>query len=245
MRKTAKMRHALVMEASAPGMAALATRLRDMHYRTLCAKTTEEANRIVASDDADVGAALMPPELSDAIVPDALVSLRARSRTGALEFVVVGYRPSAEETDRLRAAGVELALWDPITDAGLRFQVNRALAGAGGAWPRGSLRVPTDWKSGFEAGGRKKDGAVYSLSETGAFLTTQRPSVTGATISLNLPLPGGDLRISGRVVYANVPGNLVRPNLPMGMAVQFNDLGPDDAARLRDFVEETAANYTV
>jgi hypothetical protein len=245
MRNTATMQQVLVMDAASHGMAALAARLRDMHYRTVRAKTAEEATRVVAEAESDVGAALIPPEISDAVIPDALLTLRSCCRSGALEFVVAGSRPTSKQANRLRAAGVELALWDPITDAGLRFQINRALAGSGGAWPRGSLRVPTDWKSGFEAGGRQKDGEIYSLSETGVFLTTPRPSVSGATITLNLPLPGGNLLVEGRVVYANVPGNLVRPNLPMGMAVHFSDLAPDDAERLRAFVEKTATNYAV
>jgi len=34
-------------------------------------------------------------------------------------------------------------------------------------------------------------------------------------------LPSGDRRISGEVVMTNVPGNLVRGNLPVGMGVRF------------------------
>jgi hypothetical protein len=234
----------LVMDAAAPQMGALATRLREMGYRSVCAKTIEEATRLV-EDAPELAAALIPPELADASIPDDLVELRSSAHNEGLEYVVAGARPKATVVDRLRAAGVELALWEPITDGGLRFQVNRALAGAGGSWPRGSLRVPTDWKPGFEVAGRRKEGAVYSLSESGVFLTTQRPSMARAEIELCLPLPGKDLIVAGRVVYANITGNLVKPNLPMGMAVQFKDLAPEDAALLRAYVEKVAASYTL
>ena len=235
----------LVLDAASPRMSELATRLRAMDYWAVCAKTAEDAIRLVDDPRCAITVALMPPELPDASIPDVLFTLRTRCRTGGLVFVVAGTRPASKVLERLRTANVALALWDPIHDLGLRFQINYALAGGSDAPSRRSLRVPTDWQTGFVAGGRRKGGAVYSLSATGVYLSTQRPSVAGARISLELPLPGGPVRVGGRVVYTNVPGNLVRPRLPNGMAIRFTEVAADDAEALRSFVEETSAQYTV
>jgi hypothetical protein len=39
----------------------------------------------------------------------------------------------------------------------------------------------------------------------------------------------------------NVPGNLVRDNLPLGMAVQFTGLSPEVESSLRRFSEQQTA----
>jgi hypothetical protein len=47
------------------------------------------------------------------------------------------------------------------------------------------------------------------------------------------------------VVFANVIGNLRRPNIPLGMGVRFSELPPGDAKMLREYVEGRRAQITV
>jgi hypothetical protein len=55
-----------------------------------------------------------------------------------------------------------------------------------------------------------------------------------------LPLPSCDLRLSGEVVMTNVPGNLVRGNLPVGMGVRFTGHSRKVEKSLLAFTEERA-----
>ena len=43
----------------------------------------------------------------------------------------------------------------------------------------------------------------------------------------------------------NVPGNLQRPNLPLGMGVRFGQLSTSDAEALRDYVESQLSHVLV
>ncbi|MBW2389250.1 MAG: PilZ domain-containing protein, partial [Deltaproteobacteria bacterium] len=92
---------------------------------------------------------------------------------------------------------------------------------------------------------RQKNAAIYSLAETGAFLVTQRASMKGTRIDLRLRIPGGPITTAAEVVYANVPGNLQRPGLPMGMGVQFQELDPSDQKRLRKLIADCIAQLEV
>jgi hypothetical protein len=67
----------------------------------------------------------------------------------------------------------------------------------------------------------------------------------GATISVELPLPAGNVSLNGRVLYTNVPGNLQHDDLPLGMGVAF-DSPPAEAEReLRFIVAQTLLSLVV
>jgi hypothetical protein len=120
----------------------------------------------------------------------------------------------------------------------LRFQVNRALNGDRADHGRAKPRVPTFLVARIHSGGRTKDAVVYSLSETGAFLETPRASMDGAAIEVELRLPGEVLTVHAQVVFSNVPGNLQRPNLPLGMGVHFGDMPRDARKRITEYVDD-------
>lgn len=236
-------RSVLLLGGGDPRIFDLSRRLRGMHYRAICAKTAEEALRIVEDPRHAVEVALVPPALPDAILPEALHTLRARSASERLALIAVGRRPEGDVIERLRSGGIELALFEPVSDQALRFQVNRAMAAPPPAHRRHSPRVPTDWHPGFRQGERRREAAVYSLSAEGAFLSTPRPCMRGAHVAVELPLPLSHLDVDARVLYTNVTGNLRRANLPTGMGILFSDLGEEDARVLRAFVEELTGRY--
>jgi hypothetical protein len=146
----------------------------------------------------------------------------------------------------MRRCGVDLALWEPIGNYALRFQLNRAMATAAGMDAlRGEERTPTGWKARIISRGRSKAAAVYSMSGGGAFLVTQRPSQRGARIAVEFELPERPLSLDAEVVYTNVPGNLQRRRLPDGMAIRFLDLQDDDHDRLHRSLQDLAARFRV
>ena len=105
--------------------------------------------------------------------------------------------------------------------------------------------MPTYLLARVFVGGRTKDAVVYSLSEGGAFLETQRASMEGAQIRLELRLPGAAIEAAGEVLFSNVPGNLQRPNLPLGMGLHFTEIGSDEKKRIREFVATRYAELNV
>ena len=128
---------------------------------------------------------MIPPDLEAPDLSLALQGFRELVPERELSVLVGGPRPGASECQRLREAGAELGLFDPLDDHTLRFQLNRAAAGrTAGSAERRALRVPTDWPVRVRMGGREKPARVYCVSSTGAFLATSRPSFRG---SLRLP----------------------------------------------------------
>jgi len=133
----------------------------------------------------------------------------------------------------------------PADDVRLRFQLNRALAATDQESVRRDQRAPTDWRARILGAGREKVALVYSLSPGGAFLATPRPSMRGARVSVVLPLPAGNLSLESQVLYTNVPGNLLRADLPVGMGVAFQDPPPEAERELRFAVAQTLLTLVV
>jgi hypothetical protein len=193
---------------------------------------------------------------ADFTLPERAGELDALSRSaGALGvcFVAVGRRPAPSQLAQLRAKQVRHALWSPFHDGELRFVLNRAahepkpsgLLDAEKPEVRQDLRVPTSLGARVVVGGREKPAQVYSLAASGCFLEMQRPTLVGGQLEVVLALPGGELRLAGRVVLTNVPGNLARPNLPRGMGVEFLRLAPAARQTLSRYVEDRARAYEV
>jgi hypothetical protein len=195
----------------------------------------------------DVGVALSRPA-------EVAGSLSAAAG-GAIRLLLAGHRPPAARCAALRTAGYALALWEPVDDSTLRFLVNLAL----GASPRGAAaksastkgaprvetRVPTPLVAQVHRADRETPAIVYNISATGAFLETPRPSARGAHLDLELPLPSGPVVARAVVTHANVPGNLQRSQLPVGMGVRFEDLTPEVEAAIRSYVALRAQELAV
>jgi CheY-like chemotaxis protein len=236
----------LVIDGSDAPRAALTHRIRKMGYRAMRAKTPEEAFQIVEEHRHQVTAALIPPDLAVADLGGALESLAARAPQGRLSYVLTGACPSGDALAELRAAGLRLALWEPIDDARLRFQVNRALAGFGAQeLSRAEMRAPLDIPAHVIQAGRRKPARVYTLSSGGVYLDTERPAMRNAAIQVELDLWPSPVCAAGVVVYTSVPGNLRKNNLPDGMGVRFDDVADCELGRIRRVVAEASLQLTL
>jgi hypothetical protein len=168
---------------------------------------------------------------------------RLRSAAPGIEFIVIGARPDAAGIDALRKAGVRLCLWEAGDESALRFVVNQALYDPTRGNQRTELRVPTSMIARVFSAAGEKAALVYNLSTGGAFLETHRPTMAGGHVRVEIPLPGDKLTLPARVVSTNVPGNLQRPNLPLGMGVQFGELAPEQRSALERYVAARAAQF--
>ncbi len=232
-------RDLLLIDAGDQPLQVLTGRLKRLGFRVIPVKTPEAAGDVIADPRFRVGAAVVPPDLPVANLRGALASLRGFAPSGELTFLATGPRPGAEEQARLRDAGVRFGLWDPVDSHTLRFLVNYSLADEPSLnRERRSLRVPADWPVQVRTGRREKDARVYAISAGGAYLATERPLMRRSLVHLTLPLPSGAIQATARVVMTNVPGNLMRRNLPVGMGVSFTGTPSDHEAALQTYAEE-------
>src|SRR6185369_15784924 len=143
----------------------------------------------------------------------------------------------------LRRAGVHFALFDPFTDEELRFVVNEAHHAGSPEIPRIDQRVPTHMRARVTTKTGERVAVVCNLSTVGAYLATPRPALRGGTVQVMVPLDEGDVEVEGLVMWNNVPGNLRRPNAPIGMGVRFTEVLPEAKAALDRYIAERAKAY--
>jgi hypothetical protein len=230
--------------------AELGTRVRQLGYEAIVEDDPRSAATRAAKHSEPVRAALIPASFALPHRSGELDQLLRAAGAGGIRFIASGERPGREAEGRLREKGVRLCLWSPFQDRELRFVLNRALFDPTQNFftrdqnrVRHELRAPTSLGARILLGGREKPALIYNLSVGGCYLETLRPTLVGATLELTLPLPKAELRVSGRVVLTNVPGNLERSNLPRGMAVEFLRLAPDARETIQQYVLERARAY--
>lgn len=239
-------RPVLILGDHDPSLGNLTERIRALGYRARRIKTAEEALDLAQERGVQARAIVMEAALPALDLARAVSILRARLADGRPDSVIATAEyPDGETLDRLRDAHVTLALWGSVGDHTLRFQINRASAEEHLLSLRQDTRIPTEWRAFFHVGGRRKHTAVYSLGGGGAYLATGRPSLRGAEVALELPLPTGAVDVAGRVLYTNVPGNLHDPSLPDGMGVEFLAVPSDTRRSIEDTIRSIEDRYVV
>lgn len=202
-----------------------------------------EATKLVASRAYLFAGVLVPTALTPARVAKALEVMRATE--SVLPAMAYGKTPDPAHRKALRQAGVLLALWDGYDEGILRFQINRLTSGEQLSAARTSRRVPTHAPARILVGGREKPGILYSLSEGGCFIETSRASMDGARLRTLFEIDGERFEIDGIVAFANVPGNLQRPNLPLGMGIQFDHPDAVTCNAIARVIQERLENLEV
>ena len=232
----------LLLGANAPEMDLLRRRLVRIGYRVVAAKTPEQAHALLRVGGTRIGAVLVPSDLPVVSLRSALDSMRKISPSRSLAFVGAGRDPGVEGRERMRQAGIQIAVFEPMDPHTLRFQVNRALASDVVVHrARQTLRAPVDWPVIARSGSRQKEGRVYSISASGAYLAIAQPWMVKAHVDVRPAIPESEsVEASGRVVMTNVPGNVMKRNLPFGMAVHFDQLAERASVALLLYAEERA-----
>jgi PilZ domain len=234
----------LLLGANAPDMELLRTRIVRVGYRVVPAKTPEMANTLLRVGGSRVGAVIVPTDLPVVSLRGALDSMRRMQTAGGdLTFVAAGRDPGEEGRRRLREAGVRIGIFDPVDLHTLRFQINRALASGLPLPParskRGTLRAPADWKVVALSGGREKEGRIYSISPSGTFIVLPQPWMTRSNVELRWAHSyTGAVSAECRVVMTNVPGNVMRRSLPLGMGLRFDHLPEAASVALLMYAQE-------
>ncbi|HEB90853.1 MAG TPA: hypothetical protein ENI85_14865 [Deltaproteobacteria bacterium] len=233
----------LLIETDPSQTGTLATQLVRLGVEPIRVADLNEAVETVKSRQYAISAILLPSELPGKLVGKALKIMRRREPV--LPAMVYGKVPDRSQRKHLRQAGVLLALWDGYDEGMLRFQINRMISGENQNSVRGARRAPTHTPVRIRVGGREKVGVLYSLSESGCFIESPRASMDGARLTMIFVLDEHQFEIDGTVAFANVPGNLKRPNLPLGMGVRFDELPAPLRNPLAAFIQERMASLEV
>jgi len=223
-----------------PGVSGgVATRLIALGFRPISVSDPRAAAARLDREQTPVRAAIVPTD-AEFLTPGALWRLIRANGPSSLRCIALGPRLDEAGTQRLRSAGVRFMLWDPCTERELRFALNRALHDEHGQ-NRVRARAATDLIARVRVGAREKAGLVYSLGENGCYVETDRPCVPESFVSIHLPLSAGGVELPARVIYANVPGDFERANLPHGMALSFLGGCARERAAIAAYVSERLA----
>lgn len=214
----------------------LAAQLIGLGVEPIRVSNLDQAIDIVKAREYKISAVLVPSALPGKDVRAAMKSMRRREP--ALSAMAYGKIPDPTQRKLLRRAGVFLSLWDGYDFGVLRFQINRLVSTEHQHAARNSRRVPIHLPVRVLVGGREKEGILYSLSEGGCFVEMPRASMDGARLRMVFALEQREFELKGLVVFANVPGNLQRPNLPLGMGIRFDPIPDSLRKALVVFIQE-------
>ena len=226
----------LLIETDPSLTGGLAAQLVRLGIEPIRVSDLDEAVELVESKHYALSAVLLPSEIQGRDAQKALKSMRRCEP--ALPCMAYGKVPERAQRKLLRQADVVLSLWDGYDPGILRFQINRLVSGEPEHPVRSTSRAPIHTPVRIETGGRDKEGLLYSLSEGGCFVETPRASMDNARLRLIFELKDRELEFDGVVAFSNVPGNLQRPNLPLGMGVRFEDVPKKHRKLLARFIKE-------
>ena len=236
---------ALIVDDDKNTLGDVALRILRLRIDLFYSKDSSEA-LLLARQEADrIRTLLFPPTVDiDEIKPIA-ECLDAMKPELDHVLVVMGERPDDATRERLRAGGVELALWEPFDESALRSIVSDSMVSRGAIDARKDVRLPTTLLGRAFRGAKRKDAIVSKLSMGGAFLELASPFPEGSRISLEIALPDGSVNVRADVMNAYYPGSDVVSQQPCGMGVEFLNLDGADAERVRAFLKEIGERFCV
>ncbi len=182
--------------------------------------------------------------LPGGVLESTIEALRRLAPSRPLTLLAYGTTPELSARRRLRQAGIDLALYEPLELGVLHFQVNRALAPSEPA-RRLAPRAPLETEVAVRGWLGARPARVYSMSSRGAFLLTDEPFRPGRRLVVEVPAGRLRPRARARVVLSNPAGRPTHAELPPGMAVAFQDLDDASAAVIQRLVLERLAALAV
>ena len=221
----------------------LAGRVVVLGFRAMRANDVATAIELIRRQEQFVRVVMFPSDAPFSVRAEELRRMTEASGGIGLRLIVTGTQPGPSGIASLKRDGVRYALWKGFHDADLRFTLNSALYDETRGQTRPALRVPASLVARVKSSSGEKAAMLYNLSTTGAFVETARPGMPGGRITLTIEFSDGPMTTPASVVFANVPGNLQRSNLPLGMGVKFESMDASVAERVSKYVDERARAY--
>ena len=173
---------------------------------------------------------LLIADYDDPEAADSVLKLAAHLGLGALTVVLVA------DSTKVRTVlndGAHFVLYKPLADDAVRAGL-RAVAALLNRERRRAFRVPVQAPVEITLSeGRKVDGILLDLSETGMDVLTAEPQTAGSTLVVHFQLPGGavDVEAHGQVAWAS-------PNGQSG--VHFLDIPEPTASGMKAWLKSAA-----
>ena len=236
---------ALIVDDDKNTLGDVALRLLRLRIDLFYAKESGEAY-LLAEQEADrIRTLLFPPTVDIDEIKPIVECLDAMKPELDHVLVVMGERPDDATRERLRAGGVELALWEPFDESALRAIVSDSMVSRGAIDPRKEVRLPTTLLGRAFRGAKRKDAIVSTLSTGGAFLESASAFPEGSRISIEIALPDGSVNVRADVMNAHYPCSDGASQQPCGMGVEFLNLSSADEERVRAFLKEIGERFCV
>ncbi|MEE8507651.1 MAG: PilZ domain-containing protein [Myxococcota bacterium] len=236
---------ALVVDDDRGSLGEIALRTLRLGVDVFYANDCGEAWLLAQQEAHQIGAMFFPPTVDVNAITRIAECLESHALDIPRALVVIGKKPNEAARARLRAAGVELALWEPYDEGDFRSVVSGAMGLRYEQRARAETRIPTTLLGRATVGVRRKDAIVATLATTGAFLETPSPFPEDTPITLEIRLPDGPLLVKCRVVYVRYPSSGEPLFHPTGMGVKFASLVPEDKERLQAFLKEIADRFEI
>jgi hypothetical protein len=234
----------LIVDDDENSLGDVALRLLRLRIDVFYAKGGREAWLLAQQEANRIQTVVFPPSVDFEEIARVVDCLRSHALGAPLSLVVIGPRADEAVRERLRAGGVEWALWEPFDESALRSIVSAATAPPYEGAQRRESRLPTMLLGRIFVGIRRKDAIVATLSMSGAFLETPSPLPEESPIALEISLPDGTLLVKGRVACAH-HSNREAPHHPSGMGVEFAQLSPEAEERLSRFLSEIEDRFAL
>ncbi len=153
-----------------------------------------------------------------------------------IPVVMITHGGREEDLELCRKAGCNAILLKPITRHDLLSTVKRLLDIQDRAIPRCNVRLRVHYGAPPQ---ELLQNYTVNLSTGGMFLETWQVLPLDTPISLEFSLDEGQIiRCQARVVWVNAPDLILKPQLPVGMGLQFIDASLDQLHAIREFIEK-------
>ncbi len=163
---------------------------------------------------------------------EVLKRIKDNPRHAGVPVVMLSACAQSEDIERCRALGCSGFLNKPVGMDELGRALEACLYPNGG---RRAMRADLSVKATVTRKGISHRLFTRSLSMTGVFIRTKNPLPPGTEVEVSLPVNGCEMALKGLVVYVNRIDSKTITFHP-GMAIEFEDVSPEDSARLKDYV---------
>jgi uncharacterized protein (TIGR02266 family) len=210
-------------------------------YQLTTARTVSEAIRMAVAIRPHL--IIMSAEMMD---KDGITGCRKLKNHPALFTtpIIMVANDNGETLEMCWLAGCDAVLPRPLNRRELVVVAQKLLTLADRAAPRVEYNILVNYGQGAEL--EWHDYAI-NIGNGGLYVATENSLDVGTDLSLELIIPGssGASRCRGRVTWLNTAEKQLRPDLPIGIGIEFTELDAVVRKELRQFILDTARNIPV
>ena len=230
------MKKVLVADDNKSFLMYMAILLRRMGFNVMLAENGMEALKLIKQMQPDlVFLDCLMPKLDGMSV---LRYLRSDTEAAGISIVMMSSNPKTlHASEKFESCGL---LPKPVQIEDLHENLQNCIFKPMG-FVRKHLRIPFNDKVSVTFDNTRLDLFAESLSEGGMSIRKKEPFPVSAKLDISLNLGGeATLDLHGNVIYIKgLYADLFR--VPAGMAIEFQDMSPDKAARLTSYIKEYLA----